>query len=236
MQANKKSVLYLLFENTTVTVNLSSFSSSTTHHPLVFFSTSQHHQLTSPPPPPPMSSLTTCMRSRALLFTYMFTIFSRNCETVVSVYDANATVYVLLSSPQNGYTDSHSLTLIKKMEEINWIVVVLTFVVGAIAAYMIFGSKKKTSSQAKSNVSKDLPSDDLLNSDSDGNATNIQNEAGTFSQIERLEKPCKVEPRIIQFNSMFFIIVSSSPFSLPVETPRTKSPVYPLVNTLTNLI
>ena len=150
----------------------------------------------------------------------MFTIFSRNCETVVSVYEANATVYVLLSSPQNGYRDSHSLTLIKKMEEINWIVVVLTFVVGAIAAYMIFGSKKKTSSQAKSNVSKDLPSDDLLNSDSDGNATNIQNEAGTFSQIERLEKPCKVEPRIIQFNSMFFIIIAYHRFQLSFLSTR----------------
>ena len=81
--------------------------------------------------------------------------------------------------------------------EINWIVVAVTFVVGAIAAYLIFGSKKKTPAKKKA----DLPSADLLDSDDKATSeSNVQNEAGTFSQIERLEKPCKVEPRIIQFS------------------------------------
>ena len=99
--------------------------------------------------------------------------------------------------------------------EINWIVVAVTFVVGAIAAYLIFGSKKK---KVKSAKKADLPSADLLDSDDKATSeSNVQNEAGTFSQIERLEKPCKVEPRIIQFSRTFsYLLISRGFLSLRV--------------------
>ena len=95
--------------------------------------------------------------------------------------------------------------------EINWIVVAVTFVVGAIAAYLIFGSKKKTPAKKKA----DLPSADLLDSDDKTTSepsNSTETKPGTFSQIERLEKPCKVEPRIIQFSRTFSYLLISRGF------------------------
>ena len=96
--------------------------------------------------------------------------------------------------------------------EINWIVVAVTFVVGAIAAYLIFGSKKK---KVKSAKKADLPSADLLDSNDKTTSepsNSTETKPGTFSQIERLEKPCKVEPRIIQFSRTFSYLLISRGF------------------------
>lgn len=91
---------------------------------------------------------------------------------------------------------------------INWIIVISTFVIGALAAYMFFGGgSKKSKSSAMKSKSKDLPSADLLdsnNNNDDDNKSDAHKVEGDHSQITRLEKPCKVSPRLIKFDGMSF--------------------------------
>jgi len=129
--------------------------------------------------------------------------------------------------------------------EINWIVVGVTFVVGAIAAYMflqsqIKGCTRKGRRKETSHVriaKQDLPSADLLDSTTSNSDSDVHKEAGTFEQIKRLDKPVEVGPRIVHFDCKLFKdekSMSTDSFNIYIyiflmTCPLTHSLTYPQV-------